>query len=110
MMTPLYQRSVSTALLLTYALTAATIASPAAPPTASEIDPFKRILSIEPGFTTFSEAVKLLGKAEKTESAKAREVEGVRVGGGSTFLYYPTRGIMLITPSDVLTGDSVMCA
>lgn len=73
-----------------------------------EIVAFKHIVSIEPGHTKYSEAIKLLGQPEKSETSEEREVAGIKVGGTKT-VSYPGRGIFfIISKEQVRSADPVI--
>lgn len=66
-----------------------------------EFVPFKHIAGIEPGWTTQSQVVEMLGQPEETEVTKVEDVAGIKVGGNK-ILKYPSRGLFLIIGKDDL--------
>lgn len=78
------------------------------PPAAYQIVAFKHILSVEPGHTTYAEAIRLLGRPEKAEMSKEEEVAGGKVGG-TKIVSYPSRGIFfIIAREDSDSADPVI--
>lgn len=95
MKSPLLKRALSGAVAACWLLTAHVPPAADAAPAAYQMVAFKHVMSVEPGHTTYREAIKLLGRPEKAAVSKGEGAAGVKAGGAE-IVSYPSRGIFFL--------------